>query len=226
MRTRLTAAQAQQQAGRNWRVVAGRLHATFDTGNLARGIELVRRVGEAADELDHHPDLDVRYARVHVVTVSHDVGGLTGRDIRLAAAVSRIAAELDLEAAAARPQDVEIGVHALDVAAVRPFWRAVLGYEQSAPDADAPDLVDPDGRGPAVRFRQLDAPGPHRNRICIDVFVPHDAVERRVRAALDAGARLVSHAHRPSCWVLADPEGNEASLNTWQADPSEKTSTN
>jgi hypothetical protein len=57
---------------------------------------------------------------------------------------------------------------------------------------------------------------PRRNRIHFDVSVPHDEAQRRIRAALAAGGVLVSDAHAPAFWVLADPEGNEACVTTWQ----------
>jgi 4a-hydroxytetrahydrobiopterin dehydratase len=218
----LTAADVQSRAGlQDWRVLAGRLHATFRTGDLARGIEFVRRIGEVADDLDHHPDLDVRYFRVHVRSVTHDAGGLTERDVRLAARVSAVAAELGLTAEPDRPQQLEIGIDALDIPAVRSFWRAVLGYKDPAfpgKDPTTADLVDPAGRGPSVWFQQTDAPRPHRGRVHLDVHVPHDAVHARLQAALDAGGHLVTDAHAPSWWVLADAEDNEACLCTWQGE--------
>ncbi len=63
-----------------------------------------------------------------------------------------------------------------------PFWRAVLGYR---PDGDE-DVVDPDAHGPSLWFQQMDAPRPQRNRIHIDVYVPHDQAEARVAAAIAA----------------------------------------
>ena len=62
-----------------------------------------------------------------------------------------------------------------------------------------------------------DAPRPQRNRIHIDVSVPHDQAQARLEAALAAGGRLLSDAEAPAFWVLADPEGNEACITTWQA---------
>jgi Glyoxalase-like domain len=55
-----------------------------------------------------------------------------------------------------------------------------------------------------------------RNRIHIDVWVPHDQAEARVAAALAAGGRMVTDEHAPAWWTLADPEGNEADVCTWQ----------
>jgi 4a-hydroxytetrahydrobiopterin dehydratase len=60
----------------------------------------------------------------------------------------------------------------------------------------------------------MDAPRPQRNRIHIDVFVPHDQAEARVAAAIAAGGRLVSDEHPPKWWTLADAEGNEADVAT------------
>jgi 4a-hydroxytetrahydrobiopterin dehydratase len=46
--------------------------------------------------------------------------------------------------------------------------------------------------------------------------VPHDEADRRIEDALAAGGRLVSAARAPAYWVLADVEGNEACITTWQ----------
>ena len=94
-----------------------------------------------------------------------------------------------------------------------PFWRAVLGFRTAGGDED---LVDPLGRAPSFWFQQMDAPRPQRNRIHVDVFVPHDQAEARVAAAIEAGGpghrRL-----RPAWWTLADAEGNEVDVCTWRS---------
>jgi 4a-hydroxytetrahydrobiopterin dehydratase len=58
----------------------------------------------------------------------------------------------------------------------------------------------------------MDGPRPQRNRVHIDVWVPHDQAEARVAAALAAGGRLVSDEHAPEWWTLADAEGNEVDV--------------
>ena len=65
------------------------------------------------------------------------------------------------------------------------------------------------------RLQEMDAPRPQRNRIHVDVWVPHDQAEARVAAAIAAGGHLVTDEHAPSWWVLADAEGNEACVATW-----------
>jgi 4a-hydroxytetrahydrobiopterin dehydratase len=97
-----------------------------------------------------------------------------------------------------------------------PFWRAVLDYRERGDSPDE-DLVDPRGRGPSFWFQQMDAPRPQRNRIHVDVWVPHDQAEARVAAAIAAGGHLVTDEHAPSWWVLADAEGNEACVATWMS---------
>ncbi len=193
---------------RHWRVVLGRLHTTVETGSFVRGLELVTRVADVAERLGHHPDVDLRYPLVHLALVSHDVGGLTERDTGLAVEISRVIDELGLEAEPLAPQALEVAIDALDIAAVVPFWRAVLGYADEQPEtADAsPALVDPAGIGPSVWFQQMEAPRPQRNRIHLDVSVPHDEARARVSPRLwRPGGRLVSDTPAPAFWVLADP---------------------
>ena len=87
----------------------------------------------------------------------------------------------------------------------------MLGYRQVGDE----DLLDPRSYGPPFWFQQMDAPRPQRNRIHIDVWVPHDQAEARVAAAIAAGGHLVTDQHAPAWWVLADAEGNEACVATW-----------
>jgi 4a-hydroxytetrahydrobiopterin dehydratase len=210
----LTSTQVSESEGlEDWRVLLRTLQTSFRTGSMAKGLEFAARVGAAADEANHHPDLTVTYPRVHVLLTSHDTGGLTERDVALARTVSAIGAELGLAAEPSAVTQLEIAIDALDIPSVQPFWEAVLGYKAGKER----DSVDPFGRGPAFWFQQMDAPRPQRNRIHVDVTVPHDVAEQRIAAALAAGGRLVSDDRAPAFWVLADAEGNEACVCTWQA---------
>lgn len=203
---------------RHWRVVLGALQASFRTETFARGVELVDRVADLAEAAGHHPDVDLRYPRVRIALTTHDAGGLTAKDVDLAAGISAVADELGIAGEPARPRSLEIAIDALDIGAVLPFWRAVLAYRDAVvPDVDgSPALADPDGVGPVVWFQQMDAPRPQRNRLHLDVDVPHDVAPDRVAAAIAAGGRLVSDRRAPAFWVLADAEGNEACVCTWQ----------
>ena len=208
-----TARQVSESEGlQDWRVLLRTLQSSFRTGSMAKGVEFATRIGAAADEANHHPDLTITYPRVHVLLTTHDAKGLTNRDVDLARTISAIAGELGITAEPAVVTQLEIAIDALDIPKVKPFWEAVLGYK---PDQDD-DSVDPYGRAPGFWFQQMDAPRPQRNRIHVDVTVPHDVAKERIAAALAAGGTLVSDAAAPAFWVLADPEGNEACICTWQ----------
>ena len=62
----------------------------------------------------------------------------------------------------------------------------------------------------------MDEPRPQRNRIHFDLTVPHDAAQARIEAALAAGGHLVSAEEARAFWILADAEGNEVCVCTWQ----------
>ncbi len=215
----LTFAQIQEQDGlADWRVILGVLRASFATPDMSTGVEFVGAVVAAANEANHHPDLVLTYPRVEVDLVTHDAGGLTVRDVEMARTISGIAAGMGLQPEPGRRQVMEYAIDALDIDAVRPFWKALLAYDDEPVElgqtVDA--IVDPLRIGPAVWFQQMDAPRTQRNRIHVDVVVPHDVADDRVAAAVAAGGRVVNAASARAFGVLADPEGNEACVCTWQ----------
>jgi 4a-hydroxytetrahydrobiopterin dehydratase len=109
-------------------------------------------------------------------------------------------------------QMLELAIDAMDIPAIRPFWKAVLAF---ADEPDGNGLIDPAGQFPPLWFQQMDIPRPQRNRVHFDVTVADDEAVVRVKAALAAGGRLVDDSFAPSFWVLADAEGNEACVCTW-----------
>ncbi len=195
----------------DWRVVGPTASAYFGTGSFERGVEFVNEIARYAGEQNHHPDVDLRYPSVTVRLATHEVNGLSERDIELAQTISLSARTLGLAADPTRVEDVQVTIDAIDIPSVRAFWRAVLNYRDEGDE----DLVDPNGRGPSFWFQQMDAPRTERNRIHVDVSVPHDQAPSRVAAAIAAGGRLVTAEFAPSWWVLADPEGNEACVAIW-----------
>ena len=186
----------------------------FVTGSFAKGVELVDAIGQLADAANHHPNVDLRYAGVRVALVTHEIGELSARDVTLARQISEAARERGITADPSKAHVVQISIDALDMTELRPFWCAVLGYEE----LDDEDAVDPLGIGPVVTFQQMDKPRPERNRIHIDVSIPRDQVEKRIAAALAAGGHIVTDAHAPHWWTLADAEGNEVDLAPWADD--------
>jgi 4a-hydroxytetrahydrobiopterin dehydratase len=211
--------------GLGWRYVLGLLRTSVRVRSLEQAVDVATRaLAASGPDADEHLWLDVRPDRVVLTVQTLATASLTTRDLeaarRIAAAVREAGLTLDAEVDRGAPRSVqvlEIAIDALDIASIRPFWKAALGYADEAGRTGPEDpLVDPVGQGPAVWFQQMDAPRPQRNRIHLDISVPHDEAPSRLRAALAAGGTLVSGSRAPAFWVLADAEGNEACITTWQ----------
>lgn len=205
-----------------WRFVLGRLATSVTAASLRSALDVAAAaVGACGDEADEHLRVDVRADRVELVLQPRAKGWIDDLDVALAHSISAAVREIG-GVTASRPageravQVMEIAIDTLDRAAIRPFWRAVLGYVDP-PGSDDPNvLVDPVGQGPALWFQQMDVPRPQRNRVHFDIAVPHDEAESRILAALDAGGTLLSDARARAFWILADAEGNEVCVCTWQ----------
>ena len=76
------AAQLVSLAG--WEVEDGRLVRTVRLAGFAAALDLVVRVGEEAESMNHHPDVDLRYDRVRLALWTHIAGGITQYDVELA----------------------------------------------------------------------------------------------------------------------------------------------
>jgi 4a-hydroxytetrahydrobiopterin dehydratase len=198
----------------DWRVVGEGACTYFRAGSFAAGVRLVKAISDLAGLEDHRPDVDLRYdgVLVRLITVAPDYYGLSERDLEMARKVSAVARKLGVPADPAVVQTVLVTIDAFDISNVKPFWRAVLGYQDRE---DSPeDLVDPRGRGASIWFQKIDAPDPQVNRIHLDIWVPPDQAEARIAAAIAAGGRLVTDKYAPAWWTLADPEGNLADVAT------------
>ncbi|ACU86062.1 pterin-4-alpha-carbinolamine dehydratase [Brachybacterium faecium DSM 4810] len=95
----LTPTEIADAALADWQQDGETLAARFATGDFATGLDLVNRIGAAAEAANHHPDLTLTYPEVGVTLSSHDVGGITSRDIDLARVISEHAATLRVTAA-------------------------------------------------------------------------------------------------------------------------------
>ncbi|KLI05982.1 4a-hydroxytetrahydrobiopterin dehydratase [Mycolicibacterium conceptionense] len=203
-----------------WRLVLGAVYTEVLAPSMADAVAAASHAVHAAGrDASGHLSIDIRADRAVLRLRTQDAHSVTERDLALAREVSGVLAARGFEqsAGAGAIQAMEIAIDALDIGAVRPFWKAVTGYvdEPGNEDLNA-GLVDPFGRGPAIWFQQMDAPRPQRNRIHLDIDVTHDAAQARVDAAMAAGGILLSDRVAPRFWVLADVEGNEACICTWQ----------
>jgi hypothetical protein len=212
-------------ADSGWRFLDNKVFAaSVPVRSIAQGLTVAQAAAESCGpDADDHLRADVRADRVELVLQTRERNRVTPRDAQLATAITAAIEKHGLHIApatgVARPvQDLEVAIDALDIPKIRPFWVAVLGYQDdpAEPGEPAGAIADPANQLPTFWFQQMDAPRQQRNRIHFDITVPHDEAERRLQAALDAGGTLVTDEHAKSFWVLADAEGNEICICTWQ----------
>jgi 4a-hydroxytetrahydrobiopterin dehydratase len=209
-----------------WRLILGAVQTQVQVRSLISAAAVATTTAAAVGpEADRHLDIDLRTDRVVLRLMDSRAGATTGRDLRLAHQITEV---LTAQGFPATPgldddrvvQEIEIAIDAIDIPAIRPFGAAVTGYVDEPGPLDEPvgelALVDPLHRGPTFWFQQMDAPRPQRNRIHFDIDVPHESAQARIAAALAAGGTLINDSAAPAFWVLADPEGNEACICTWQ----------
>ncbi len=208
-----------------WRLILGAVQTHVQVLSLTSAAAVAAVAAYAVgNEGDGDLDIDLRSTRVVLRLMDVAAGAVTGRDLRLTRQITEALAAQGFTTTpgidGVAVQELEIAIDALDISAVRPFWKAVTGYVEERGPLDQVDgasaLVDPLHRSPTIWFQQMDAPRPQRNRIHVDIDVPHDAAEARIAAALAAGGVMIKDSAAPAYWVLADPEGNEACICTWQ----------
>jgi 4a-hydroxytetrahydrobiopterin dehydratase len=67
-----------------WSRAGDAVEKVFELPSFADAIAFVVRIGFAAEAMNHHPDLDVRWRKVRVLLTTHDAGGVTELDVELA----------------------------------------------------------------------------------------------------------------------------------------------
>ena len=153
-----------------WRLILGAVCTEVDVPTLKRAAEVagIAAAGAGPDGGDRM-SVDVRGDRAVLRLMPPGGGLVTGLEVRLAREVSEALAARGFTTVAGlgdRPcglQGLEIGIDAIDIPRVRPFWQAVTGYaDEHGPSDLTAGLIDPVGRGPAIWFQQMDEPRPHR----------------------------------------------------------------
>ncbi|HEY2469930.1 MAG TPA: 4a-hydroxytetrahydrobiopterin dehydratase [Terracidiphilus sp.] len=74
----------------DWQIDSGELVRTFLFKDFRASLAFVNRVGDLAENVGHHPDIDIRYNKVRLALVTHDAGGITQKDFDLAAAADKL----------------------------------------------------------------------------------------------------------------------------------------
>lgn len=189
-----------------WRAGVNGARIAYRTGEFAMGARLFAAIADLAEAANHHPDVDVRYARLSVHLFTHSAKGLTQNDVALAQQISAAARELGVEPDTTPPQRVMIAVATPDPGAILPFWQAATGYDAISDT----ELLDPTGRGPFIWLQEVDKP--LRGRMHLDIIVPPDEAEARIAAALAAGGTVADDSNAPEWVTLADADGHKVDI--------------
>jgi len=80
----------------DWTGTPEKLSRSIEFATFLTAAEFVNRIAPRCEELDHHPDLALRWRWVEVELSTHSAGGVTDKDFQLAAIVDEVAAELPL----------------------------------------------------------------------------------------------------------------------------------
>lgn len=73
-----------------WEAGGNEIRKRFELADFRAAVAFVVRIAFEAEAADHHPDLDIRYRRVTVVLSTHSEGGVTAKDLALAAAIEAV----------------------------------------------------------------------------------------------------------------------------------------
>jgi 4a-hydroxytetrahydrobiopterin dehydratase len=71
----------------HWSMEGERITRIFTFDDFAEAMGFVSRVALAAEKVDHHPDIDIRWNEVTLTLSTHSAGALTEKDIALAATI-------------------------------------------------------------------------------------------------------------------------------------------
>jgi 4a-hydroxytetrahydrobiopterin dehydratase len=83
-------AKAEAAKLQDWTLTGNVITRGFRFDDFADAMRFVNKVAEIAEAANHHPDFEIRYNKVRLTLTTHDEGGLTAKDFKLAAKISRL----------------------------------------------------------------------------------------------------------------------------------------
>jgi hypothetical protein len=197
----------------DWQVVFSAM-ACYRTTSPTQQRDLAAAAAALADDTGFPLMIDLRPGLVILDSGKDqwdtDAHGLAVDFTDLARNLQTAARELGAVADPGLPRFAQLFLDAADVAAVRAFWVAALGYTHDR-RAGVIDIHDPRRLNPVLVFQELDVLETERrrqrNRIHFELAVPSDLAQARLATTVAAGGRLLDESE--DRWRVADPEGNE-----------------
>jgi 4a-hydroxytetrahydrobiopterin dehydratase len=218
----LTGAEIAEAQLSDWRKLAQGLHARYLVDDFSTGARFVTAVGEAGDALGHHPSVSIGKGYVDLKLISDDaiyrddegtehvIAWVTRQDVDLARRITEVAADHEVAADPASVSVIELGLDTAHSATIAPVWAALLTGNAGAQGHGSPsdEIRDATGRVPNLWFGDAGEHERPRQRFHVEVYVPPEAAEQRIAAAVAAGGTVADDSEAPSLIVIADQDGN------------------
>ena len=74
----------------NWRHTDGKIVRDYAFPDFVAAMAFINQIATVAEEAGHHPDIDIRYNKVRLGLVTHDSGGITAADAKMAARIDTV----------------------------------------------------------------------------------------------------------------------------------------
>ena len=74
----------------DWKPAGNAIRRDYQFKDFLAAMAFVNKVAESAEAANHHPDIDIRYNKVTLLLTSHDSGGVTPRDLKMAKEISAL----------------------------------------------------------------------------------------------------------------------------------------
>jgi len=90
--TKLNLTEIQAEINSNWQLSENQdlLSRRFELNNFAEALDLVNKIGKIAEEQEHHPDINLGWGYVEIYLSTHDIGGISEKDIALAKSIDKL----------------------------------------------------------------------------------------------------------------------------------------
>jgi 4a-hydroxytetrahydrobiopterin dehydratase len=66
------------------------IRRTVELASFRAAVDAISAIADVAEEMDHHPDIDLRWRTLHLAVVTHSAGGVTGNDVELARRIDQL----------------------------------------------------------------------------------------------------------------------------------------
>ncbi len=207
-----------------WRKLAQGIHARYVVDDFGAAGRFVVAIGEAGDEVGHHPKVSIGPGHVDLKLSSDDaiyreddgtehvVEWVTQQDVDLARRITEVAADHGLRADPAAVSVVELGLDTFDSATIAPVWAALLTGDPDDQGRGTPsdEVRDGGGRVPNLWFGDREKAEAPRQVFHLEVYVAPEVADERIAAAVAAGGSVLES--NDGLTVIADQDGNRGVL--------------